>query len=162
MTSTYVAKTPARDLSGTDLRAMAGVNDALLAVGRVFIAVIFILSGAEKFTDIGSVANELATKGFPVAQLFAVATATLELGGGLLVIVGWQTRWVALALAAFTLVAAYFFHDFWHLPSGLEREDAMIHALKNLSIFGGFLMLAAVGAGRYSIDGPCTVHERKA
>jgi uncharacterized membrane protein YphA (DoxX/SURF4 family) len=34
----------------------------------------------------------------------------------------------------------------------------MIHALKNLSIFGGFLMLAAVGAGRYSIDGPCTVH----
>jgi putative oxidoreductase len=159
MTTTYVAKTADAD---ADLRAMAGVSDALLAVGRVFIAVMFILSGAQKFMDITSVASELGSKGFPMPQLFAVATATLELGGGLLVIVGWQTRWVALALAAFVLAAAYFFHDFWHMPQGAERQDAVIHALKNLSIFGGFLMLAAVGPGRYSIDGPCTVHQRKA
>jgi uncharacterized membrane protein YphA (DoxX/SURF4 family) len=44
------------------------------------------------------------------------------------------------------------------MPEGAERTDNMIHALKNLSIFGSFLMLAAVGAGRYSVDGPCRVH----
>jgi putative oxidoreductase len=140
---------------------MAGVNDALLAIGRVFIAVMFVLSGVEKFMDLASTASEIASKGLPAPQVLAVATATLELGGGFLVIVGWQTRWVALALALFTLVAAYFFHDFWHMPQGMERMDAMIHAMKNLSIFGGFLMLAAAGAGRYSLDGPCTTHERK-
>jgi len=156
MATTYLVKTP-----DADVRTMAGVNDALLAVGRVFLAVMFILSGAQKFMDLGSVAAEIGSKGLPAPQVLAVATATLELGGGLLVIVGWQTRWVALALALFTLVAAYFFHDFWHMPQGAERMDAMIHAMKNLSIFGGFLMLAAVGAGRYSLDGPCTVHERK-
>ena len=72
---------------------------------------------------------------------------------------GRQTGTVALALALFTLFAAYHFHDFWNMQ-GAERADNMIHAMKNFTIFGGFLMLAAAGAGRYSIDGPCTVHER--
>jgi putative oxidoreductase len=143
-----------------DIRAMAGVSDLLLAVGRISIAVMFILAGAEKLMDLTATATEIASKGLPMPQVLAVATATLELGGGFLVVVGWQTRWVALALAVFTLVAAYFFHDFWHMPQGMERANAMIHAMKNLSIFGGFLILAAVGAGRYSLDGPCTVHER--
>ena len=101
----------------------------------------------------------IASKGLPMPQILATATAALELGGSLLVILGWQTRIAAFALAIFTAVAAYFFHDFWHMPPGPEHTDAMIHAMKNLSIFGGFLMLAAVGAGRYSIDGPCTMHE---
>ena len=62
---------------------------------------------------------------------------------------------VALALAIFTAVAAYFFHDFWHYPEGAQYTDNMIHFMKNLSVIGGFLMLCAVGAGRYSLDGPC-------
>jgi putative oxidoreductase len=157
MTTTYLVKT-----KDADVRTMAGVNDALLAVGRVFIAVIFVISGAEKFMDLTSIAGEIGSKGLPVPQVLAVISATVELGGGFLVIVGWQTRWAALALAVFTLIAAYFFHDFWHMSQGMERMDAMIHAMKNLSIFGGFLMLAAVGAGRYSLDGPCTMHGRKA
>jgi putative oxidoreductase len=155
MATTYMVKVP-----DADVRTMAGVNDALLTVGRVFIAIMFILSGAEKFMDLSGSAAAIASKGLPAPQVAAVATAVLELGGGLLIVVGWQTRIVALALALFTLVAAYFFHDFWHLPQGMERADAMIHAMKNLTIFGGFLMLAAVGAGRYSIDGPCTVHDK--
>jgi putative oxidoreductase len=138
---------------------MAGVNDVILAIGRIIFAVIFIMSGAEKFMDIGSTAAAIGSKGLPMPQVLALATAALELGGGILIVVGWQTRIVALALGLFTLVAAYLFHDFWHMQ-GAERADNMIHAMKNLTIFGGFLMLAAVGAGRYSIDGPCTVHTR--
>jgi putative oxidoreductase len=153
MTTTYMVRVPA-----ADIRAMAGVNDVILAIGRVVFAVIFISSGLEKIMDLGATAAMIGSKGLPMPQVLAVATAALELGGGILIVLGWQTRIAALALALFTLVAAYFFHDFWNMQ-GAERADAMIHAMKNLSIFGGFLMLAAVGAGRYSLDGPCTMHE---
>jgi putative oxidoreductase len=143
--------------SANHVREMAGVNDAMLAVGRIALAVIFVTSGAMKFMDLGATAAALASKELPMPSVLATLAAATELGGGLLIVVGWQTRWAALVLALFTLVAAYFFHDFWHME-GAARENNMIHALKNLSIFGGFLMLAAAGAGRYSVDGPCTVH----
>jgi putative oxidoreductase len=143
-----------------DLRYSVGVSDGLLAIGRIIFAVMFLLSGGEKFMDLDGIAQMIAGKGLPMPQLLAIATATLELGGGLLIILGWQTRIAALALAVFTVVAAYFFHDFWNLPHGAERVAQMVHAMKNLSIVGGFIMLAAVGAGRYSLDGPCAVHPR--
>jgi putative oxidoreductase len=72
-----------------------------------------------------------------------------------LIIIGWQTRLVALLLAIFCAVAAYFFHDFWHQPPGPQHVNNMIHFMKNLSMIGGFLMLCAAGSGRYSLDGPC-------
>jgi putative oxidoreductase len=138
-----------------NVRAAAGVNDAMLALGRVIIALIFVGSGIEKFMDLGGTASEIASKNLPFPDVLAVLTATLESVGGLLIIVGWQTRIAALALALFTAVAGYFFHDFWHLPPGGQHTDAMIHFMKNVSIIGGLLMLAAAGAGRYSLDGPC-------
>jgi putative oxidoreductase len=155
MATTYTTNTPA---NANEIRVMAGCNDALLAVGRIALAVIFLMSGFQKFTDLSGVAAMIGSKGLPMPQVMAAISAAVELGGGVLIVVGWQTRIVALALALFSLVAAYFFHDFWHMPPGAEHTDNMIHALKNLSIFGAFLMLAAVGAGRYSIDGPCRVH----
>jgi putative oxidoreductase len=143
------------DIPHYDVRAAAGVSDGLLAVGRVVIAILFVLSGVEKFMDLPAAAGAIGSKDLPMPYLLAVATACLELGGGALIIIGWQTRIVALALALFTAVAAYFFHDFWHYPAGPEQTNNVIHFMKNLSVIGGFLMLAAVGAGRYSIDGPC-------
>ena len=138
-----------------DVRAAAGINDALLAVGRVVIAIMFVLSGIEKVMDLNGTAAAIAGENLPMPYVLAVLTAILELGGGLLIIVGWQTRIVALALALFTAVAAYFFHDFWHYPEGPQYTNNMIHFMKNMSVIGGFLMLCAVGAGRYSLDGPC-------
>ena len=138
-----------------DVRAAAGVNDAFLLAGRVLIALIFVSSGIEKFIDLSGTAASIASKNLPMPAVLAVATAAVELGGGVLVILGWQTRLSALALALFTAIAAYFFHDFWHYPPGAEHTNNMIHFMKNISIIGGFLMLAGAGAGRYSIDGPC-------
>ena len=138
-----------------DVRAAAGVNDAMLAIGRIFLAVIFVMSGAEKFMDLAATTASIGGKNLPMPYALAIGAAALELGGGILIIVGWQTRIVALLLAVFTAIAAYFFHDFWHYPQGVEYTNNMIHFMKNVSIIGGFLMLAAVGAGRYSIDGPC-------
>jgi putative oxidoreductase len=150
MTTTY------SELATTaDVRAAAGVNDALLAVGRIVIAILFVMSGLEKVMDLNGTAAAIGGKGLPLPQVLAIATVIVELGGGLLIIVGWQTRLVALALAIFSAVAAYFFHDFWHYPPGAEHTDNMIHFMKNVSIIGGFLMLCAAGAGRYSLDGPC-------
>lgn len=157
MATTYTTQTPA---NADDIRVMAGCNDALLAVGRILLAIIFLMSGFQKFTDLSGVAAMIGSKGLPLPQVLAALSAAVELGGGILIVIGWQTRIAALALGLFTLVAAYYFHDFWHMPEGAERMNNMIHVLKNVSLFGSFLMLAAVGAGRYSVDGPCTVHAR--
>jgi putative oxidoreductase len=150
MVATYSHSEPT-----ADVRAAAGVNDAVLAVGRVLIAILFVMSGLEKVMDLSGTAAAISSKGLPLPDVLAIATVIVELGGGLLIIVGWQTRLVALALAIFSAVAAYFFHDFWHYPPGAEHTDNMIHFMKNVSIIGGFLMLCAAGAGRYSLDGPC-------
>jgi putative oxidoreductase len=154
MTTAY-SDSEATVTTNPNVRAAAGVNDALLAIGRVVIAILFVMSGLEKVMDISGTAAAIGGKGLPYPDALAIATAVLELGGGLLIIVGWQTRLVALALAIFSTIAAYLFHDFWHYPPGAAHTNNMIHFMKNVSIIGGFLMLCAAGAGRYSLDGPC-------
>jgi putative oxidoreductase len=110
------------------------VNDTILAIGRVLIALIFVSSGVEKFMDLGVTASAISSKGLPFANVLAVLTAVLEAGGELLIIIGWQTRLVALLLAIFCAVAAYFFHDFWHQPLAPQHVNNMIHFMKNVSM----------------------------
>jgi putative oxidoreductase len=72
-------------------------------------------------------------------------------GGGLALLLGWGTRWAALALAGFTLVASLFFHNFWAMPA----DQVMLQQLmffKNIAVAGGLLVLAAFGAGALSVD----------
>jgi hypothetical protein len=88
MTTTPVSGSPVR----ADIRAAAGVNDSILAIGRILIALIFVSSGIEKFMDLGATASAIGSKGLPYPNILAVLTAILEAGGGLLIIVGWQTR----------------------------------------------------------------------
>ena len=146
MTTTYATQPAVRPFQLT-------VYDSALAVGRIVLVVMFIISGLGKFADISGTAAMIASKNLPMPTVLAVAAALAEVAGGLLIVLGWQTRLVALGLLVYTLIAAYYFHAFWAMPDGAEQMDAMIHAMKNLSIAGAFLMLAAVGAGRYSIDG---------
>jgi putative oxidoreductase len=121
------------DLMHADIRAAAGVNDAILAIGRILIAIIFVSSGVEKFMDLGATTSAIASKSLPYANVLAVLTAIVEAGGGLLIIFGWQTRLAALALAIFCAVAAYFFHDFWNQLPGPQHVNNMIHFMKNVS-----------------------------
>jgi putative oxidoreductase len=160
MTSAYQTPTYSAPVPAADIRRMAGVNDALLLIGRIVLVVMFIFSGYGKFMDLSGTAAMIASKGLPTPMLLATLAALVEVLGGLMIVFGWQTRFAALGLLVYTLVAAYLFHDFWTMPEGAERMNAMIHALKNLSVAGAFLMLAAVGAGRFSIDGPCIMHDR--
>ena len=127
--------------------------DSALAIGRIVLVIIFIFSGFGKLMDISGTAAFIASKGLPFPQVAAVAAGIGELVFGLAIAVGWQTRLAAVGLIVFTAVSAFFFHDFWNLPAGAEREDQMIHAMKNLSMIGGLVVLAAAGAGRLSVDG---------
>ena len=127
------------------------MQDFLLAVGRVALVAIFIQSGFFKLTGLSGFTGMLASKGVPYAAIAAPLAALLEIVAGLLVVAGFKTRYAALALVAFTAVAIYVGHDFWNM-TGAARAQNMTHAWKNLSIIGGLLLVAAIGAGRYSLD----------
>jgi len=137
----------------TPAYATSPLADTALLIGRIALVVIFLMSGFQKFTDLGGVAGMLAAKNLPQPMILATLAAITEVAGGLLIAVGLQTRAVALGLLVFTAIATYFFHDFWNQAAGPEQANNMIHAMKNLSMCGAFLMLAGTGAGRYSMDG---------
>lgn len=115
-------------------------------VGRILLAVIFLLSGVNKVFAPGPTQAYIAAAGLPVPLLAYIVALVVEIGGGVLLVIGWQTRWAALALAAFTLVAAFGFH------SNFAEQNQMIHFLKNVAIVGGLLQVFAFGPGAFSID----------
>lgn len=127
------------------------MRDTLLLIGRILLAVIFIISGATKFYALGATAGYIASKGLPLAWLLAPVTAVAELAFGLAIAIGFQTRWAALILGGFTLLTIPFFHDFWNMADQ-DRTLNQIQAMKNLALVGAFLILAGVGPGRVSLD----------
>jgi len=84
-------------------------------------------------------------------QLVAALTIVVELGGGLALMAGLYTRQAVVALAAFSLLTAVVFHNFWAAPQG-EQMMQQINFMKNLAIAGGMLVVAAFGPGRLSVD----------
>lgn len=116
------------------------------AVGRLLLALIFILSGLGKLGAPEATQSYIASVGLPLPVLSYYITILVEVVGGLLLIVGYQTRIASHVLAAFTLVAAALFH------SNFADQNQMIHFLKNISIIGGLLQVAAFGAGAVSLD----------
>ncbi len=123
------------------------MTSLIAAVGRLLLAVIFVLSGIGKLSDPAGTAAYIDAAGLPMAVVVAWCTIALEILGGLLLIIGFQTRFVALALAAFCIAAGVLFHgDFG------DRMQ-MIQFLKNLAMAGGLLQVVAFGAGSFSLDG---------
>jgi len=112
---------------------------------RVFLALIFIGSGAGKLADQAGTVAYMGMGGVPA--LLYWPTVIVELLGGVLVIVGYQTRLTAFILAGFTLLAAFLFHR------NFADQIQMIMFLKNIAITGGFFLLVANGAGGWSVDG---------
>jgi putative oxidoreductase len=124
-------------------------NLAVLA-GRILLAVIFLISGFGKVMGFDGTVGYIGTK-LPMPQVVAVLTIVVELGGGILLAIGYKARWAALALAIFTLAAAILFHDFWAAEAA-QKMNQQINFLKNLAIAGGMLMVFAFGPGRYSVE----------
>jgi len=127
------------------------LQNPLALVGRILLALIFITSGFSKISGFDGTVGYIASKGVPLAAVAAVIAIVIELGGGLAVAFGFMTRWAALALAVFSLAAGVLFHAYWAVPAD-QVMNVQIHFWKNVSIAGGFLVLAAFGAGAISID----------
>ena len=123
----------------------------LLLVGRILLALMFILAGFGKLADIGGTAGYIASGGLPFPAVLAVIVGLLELLGGLAIVVGFQARWAALALGLFTLAASVTFHKFWAVPADQAFVQQLMF-MKNLSIAGGLFIVAALGAGALSLD----------
>jgi putative oxidoreductase len=115
-------------------------------IGRVLIGLPFMMSGLSKLAAYGVTTAMIAAAGLPLPPLAFAVAATVELGGGLLLVLGYQVRPVAFALAIFALVTAVSFH------SNFADQNQMIHFLKNVMMAGGLLQIVAFGAGAISIE----------
>lgn len=123
---------------------MIAFDPYLKAVGRVLLSAIFIQAGIGKIAGYAGTAQYMESQGVPGILLPLVIL--VELGGGLAILAGWQTRWVSLALAGFCIASAVLFH----LDPGNKAQ--MINFMKNVAMAGGFLVLAAAGPGAFALD----------
>ncbi len=130
---------------------MKAFDQLALLGGRLLLALIFVLSGFGKLTGFEGTVGYIASQGLPAPQLLAIAAIVVELGAGLLLILGWRTRWAAAALLVFTALAALLFHNFWAVPAD-QAQNQMIHFMKNLSMMGGLLYVWVHGSGKIGID----------
>lgn len=126
-------------------------QNALSLLGRALIALLFVPAGLSKIGSFAGVVGYIASKGVPLPEVCAAIAIAAELGLGLLLLVGFQTRWAALGLAVFTFVISFIFHNYWALPA----DQAMMQMqafFKNLAAVGGLLTIVAWGAGGWSVD----------
>jgi putative oxidoreductase len=120
-------------------------------VGRILIAAIFVFAGFGKITGFEGTVGYIASKGLPLPQLAAIGAILVELGGGIMLVLGWKTRVAAMALFLFAGLTALIFHNFWALSPD-QAQNQMIHFMKNLAIMGGLLFVMAHGSGPFSLD----------
>ena len=122
-----------------------------VVIARILLALMFVLAGFGKLTGLEGTAGYIASKGLPAPMLLAVVAGVVELVAGVLLIIGWQARWAALALAAFTVVASVIFHNFWAMPAAQQMTQQLMF-MKNIGVVGGLLLVFAFGAGSLSLD----------
>lgn len=127
-------------------------NDGIVLVGRILLSIIFFLGGFDKITNIAGTTDAFAGFGLPMPTVTVWFSAVFELVAATFILVGFQTRITAWLLAAFCIVSGYFGHY------GQGGDDPLLTLMnwqsfqKNLAMAGGFLVLAAYGPGRLSID----------
>jgi putative oxidoreductase len=120
-------------------------------VGRVLIALIFLISGIGKLTGFAGTAGYIASKGLPMPEVLAAIAVVVEIGAAAMIILGWKARLGALALLVFLIPVTLVFHPFWAVPAE-QMQLQRIMFMKNLAIMGAMLYIMAYGSGRYSLD----------
>ena len=128
------------------------MNHSAMLVGRILLSLVFLVAGYRKLMGVAASAGYFAKLGFPMPDVMVWVAIAIELGGGILLVLGWKTRWAAWFLALFTVIAAFAAHRFWEVDPA-QYANQMNHFLKNLAIVGGMLFVAAVGPGALSVDG---------
>jgi putative oxidoreductase len=132
--------------------------DYVQAIGRVLVSVVFIVFGFLQFTNIGVyIANPTVVKvagltgGVLSPTIIAYLVAAIDLFGGILILIGYQTRWASIVLIVFVILTLIFAHNFWTMD-GPARAANQAHFYKNLAIIGALLFLINAGPGTCSLD----------
>lgn len=123
---------------------MSKFNPIFSLGGRIMIALVFLISGLSKITAIEGMQGYMEAMGVPGIMIYP--TILLEVGGAVAIIVGYQTRIVALLLAGFSIISAALFH------ADFADQTQFVMFMKNIAMAGGFLFLARHGAGELSFD----------
>ncbi len=118
-------------------------DDVLALTGRLFLAIIFLASAFGKITNLEGTLMYMEAHGMPAPTFLCAAAIAIESLGSISLILGYRTRWGALALAVFLIAATWVFHS---------SPDQRIHLLKNLAILGGLLNVVSFGPGRISLE----------
>jgi len=121
-------------------------QDGVALLARILLAALFVMAGYNKIVGFDGVVSSIAARGVPLPEIAAVLTILVELVGGLMIMVGLQARWAALALALFIIPVNFFYHPVWD-------DAAQFNAFyKNLCIMGGMLFLTIHGPGRMALQ----------
>lgn len=119
---------------------MQNASKLIYPAGRAFLGVLFFISGVNKIFAFSGVAGWMASAGLPFASLLLAVTILIEVGGGLMLITGWQARWSALVIALFLIPTTLIFHAFWSADAA-QYQAQLTSFLKNLAILGGMLVV---------------------
>ena len=130
---------------------MNTLQNPFALLSRLLLAALFLPAGIGKITGFAGTVGYIASVGLPMPTVAAAVAIAVEVLGGLALIVGFGTRWAALALALFTLGASFFFHNYWAMPAEQQMMQQLMF-MKNIGVTGGLLALAAFGAGAFSLD----------
>ncbi|MEN3377662.1 MAG: putative oxidoreductase [Hyphomicrobiales bacterium] len=127
-------------------KQLSAFNDIALLIGRILIALLFLVAAYNKLKGLGGTTGYFTKLGIPGPSVAAPVVAAFELAFGILLLAGFKTRFVALAIAVFVIVAALFAH------TNFADGNQLNHFMKNLAIAGGCLALFVAGAGAFSMD----------
>jgi putative oxidoreductase len=124
-------------------------RDLLLLIGRVMIGAVYVTSGWRKLMDIPAFVATMPGRGLP--DWLGYVAAPVEFIGGVLLVLGLATRYAALVMVAFTVIATLSTHNYWAYP--LKDQGAQFGQFgKNNTMTGGLILLFVIGAGRFCLD----------
>jgi len=127
------------------------MNPTFPLIARILIAPLFLVAGYNKLMAVAGTAGYFAKLGFPMPEIMVWVAIAIEIGGGLLLLIGWKTRWVSWLLIAFVAIATFMAHRFWAVDAA-QYTNQLNAFLKNIAVIGGLLMFVAHGPGSASVD----------
>lgn len=131
---------------------MIALTNPTYVFARGLLALLFIVAGVRKLFAYKAILGYFAAIGIPAPEIVLPLTILLEIGGGLLLLLGWRAGWIAIALAVFSVAAGLLGHRFWAVQPA-QFSDQLNHFLKNLALAGGLTLVALIEFARSHVPG---------